>query len=197
MIPRRVKLRGFLSYKEEQEIRFEGSPLWMLSGVNGSGKSSVFDAITFALFGHHRGGSIQASELMNKDSTQLGVEFEFSLDGDVFLISRTLKRNTQGKSSGTQQISRRVDDSLQDSHWEPVPDTNKKTDFDRWVADKIGLNYETFTSSVLLLQGRAEKLLDSSPKGRAELLGSIVDLERFQKLHERATSKKNALKGTV
>lgn len=197
MIPRRIKLRGFLSYKEEQDIRFEGSPLWMLSGMNGSGKSSIFDAITFALFGHHRGGAIQASELMNKDSTQLGVEFEFSIDGEVYQITRTLKRNNQGRTSGTQQISKRIMDSLDDAHWEPVPDTNKKVDFDQWIGDKIGLNYETFTSSVLLLQGRAEKLLDSSPKGRAELLASIVDLERFQKLHERATTKKNALKGLV
>ena len=57
MIPQRVKLSGFLSYKDEQEIRFDESPLWMLSGVNGSGKSSIFDAVTFALFGHHRGGA--------------------------------------------------------------------------------------------------------------------------------------------
>ena len=56
MIPQRVKLSGFLSYKDEQEIRFDESPLWMLSGTNGSGKSSIFDAVTFALFGHHRGG---------------------------------------------------------------------------------------------------------------------------------------------
>ena len=51
MIPQRIKLSGFLSYKDEQEIRFHESPLWMLSGANGSGKSSIFDAVTFALFG--------------------------------------------------------------------------------------------------------------------------------------------------
>src|SRR5438105_1580867 len=65
MIPQRVKLSGFLSYKDEQEIRFDGSQLWMLSGTNGSGKSSIFDAVTFALFGHHRGGSQSATELLN------------------------------------------------------------------------------------------------------------------------------------
>ena len=40
-------------------------------------------------------------------------------------------------------------------------------EFDRWVADNIGLTYDTFTSSVLLLQGKAEKLLDSKPEGDA------------------------------
>jgi exonuclease SbcC len=197
MIPRRIRLWGFLSYKEEREIHFEGSSLWMLSGMNGSGKSSIFDAITFALFGHHRGGALQASELMNKDSNQLGVEFDFTLDGELFRVSRTMKRTAQGRISGTQQVSRQILDSLNEAHWEPALDTNKKTDFDKWIAENIGLNFETFTSSVLLLQGRAEKLLDSSPKGRAELLASIVDLERFQKLHERATQRKNTLKGQV
>ena len=48
MIPQRVKLSGFLSYKDEQEVRFDGSQLWMLSGTNGSGKSSIFDAVTYA-----------------------------------------------------------------------------------------------------------------------------------------------------
>ena len=72
-----------------------------------------------------------------------------------------------------------------------------KTDFDKWVHDKIGLNYETFTSSVLLLQGRAEKLLDSKPSGRAEVLASIVDLERYQKLHEKANARKLLLKSKL
>jgi DNA repair exonuclease SbcCD ATPase subunit len=51
-----VRLEGFLCYKEPQEVRFADGPLWMLSGLNGSGKSSVFDAVT-CVFGQHRGGS--------------------------------------------------------------------------------------------------------------------------------------------
>ena len=75
MIPRRVSLRGFLCYREEQEIDFAGSTLWMLAGLNGSGKSAIFDAVTYALFGHHRGGSQHAAEFINKDSDGLAVEF--------------------------------------------------------------------------------------------------------------------------
>ena len=48
MIPQRVELKGFLCYKEEQEIGFDGNAtLWMLSGLNGSGKSAIFDAVTY------------------------------------------------------------------------------------------------------------------------------------------------------
>ena len=171
MITQRVKLSGFLSYKDEQEIPFTGSPLWMLAGVNGSGKSSVFDAVTYALFGHHRGGSQNAAELINKESTALAVEFDFTLDGHLFRIRRTLKRGARGNTTGTQQLFRHAGSSPgNEDGWEAVPDTNKKVDFDAWVHARVGLTYETFTSSVLLLQGKAEKLLDSKPSGRAEVL---------------------------
>ena len=198
MIPVRVKMSGFLSYKDEQEIPFSGSPLWMLAGVNGSGKSSVFDGVTYALFGHHRGGSQNAAELINKESNALAVEFDFTLDGRLYRIKRTLKRSARGNVTGTQQIFHHAGSALgNEDGWEAVPDTNKKVDFDAWIGEHVGLSYETFTSSVLLLQGKAEKLLDSKPSGRAEVLAGIVDLARYQRLHEKANARRLALKGQL
>ncbi|MCZ2342947.1 MAG: SMC family ATPase [Bacteroidales bacterium] len=190
MIPQRVRIAGFLSYKEEQEIRFEGAPVWMLTGTNGSGKSAVFDALTYALFGYHRGGSQNANELINKESSAMSVEFDFLQDHTRYRIRRTLRRSKRGTIAGTQQIFHQPGGSAASDNWEPVPDTGKKVDFDRWIHDRIGLDYEIFTSSVLLLQGKAEKLLDSKPSGRAEVLAGIVDLERYQRLHEKANTKK-------
>jgi exonuclease SbcC len=182
MIPRRVRLEGVLCYKEAQEIRFDNGSLWMLSGLNGSGKSTVFDAVTYSLFGHHRGGSQDAHELINKDSDRAGIEFDFSLDDKRYRAYRTLQRTKQGKAKGTQQIFLLHDDDKK----EPVKDTHLKKGFDDWVTEHIGLNYDTFTSSVLLLQGKAEKLLDSTAKGRFEVLAGIVDLEHYERLHRRA-----------
>src|SRR5437763_413246 len=104
MIPQRVKLKGFLCYKEEQEICFDGASLWLLAGGNGSGKSTVFDALTYALFGHHRGGSQDAHELINKDSDRALIEFDFSLDGHHYQVCRTLQRTKQSRGRGTQQV---------------------------------------------------------------------------------------------
>src|SRR6185369_15986509 len=191
MIPQRVKLSGFLSYKDEQEIRFDESPLWMLSGTNGSGKSSIFDAVTFALFGHHRGGSQSAVELINKESNTLAVEFDFTVEKQLYRIKRTVRKRASGVAS-TQQAMQRVEDS-----WQAIPDSNYKAKFDAWVKETIGLDYETFTSSVLLLQGKSEKLLDSTPAGRAGVLARIVDLERYQKLHGKADDKRRALKSEL
>ncbi len=197
MIPHRIELKGFLCYKDEQEVRFDGAAtLWMLSGLNGSGKSSVFDAVTYALFGHHRGGGQHALELINKDSEALLVVFDFLLDGRLYRAKRTLRRNTRGGATGTQQIFRREGDNG-DSKWIPIEGTSQKREFDGWVADHVGLNYETFTSSVLLLQGKADKLLDSKPEGRREVLAGIVDLERYEKLHRAADEKRKLLEGEL
>ena len=58
MIPKRVTLENFLSFGPKTEIAFtDDEPLWVLGGSNGVGKSAVFDAITFCLFGAHRGGA--------------------------------------------------------------------------------------------------------------------------------------------
>jgi DNA repair exonuclease SbcCD ATPase subunit len=195
MIPQRVYLRGFLSYRDEQEVRFDGSSLWMLSGLNGSGKSSVFDAVTYALFGHHRGGRVEAHELINKDSNGAVVEFDFTQDGEQYRAKRTLQRDAKGGARGTQQISRwQPGTNGEGGKWVAVEDTGRRAEFERWVREHIGLNFETFTSSVLLLQGKAEKLLDSTAKGRFEVLAGIVDLERYQKLHEKADGQRKALK---
>src|SRR5262245_1848443 len=123
MIPKRIKLSGFLCYKDEQEIAFDGSSLWMLAGLNGSGKSSIFDAVTYAIFGHHRGGRADAVELINKNATGLSVEFDFTIDGQLFQARRTLRRRTTGVA-GTQQIYRWLDNKFV-----PVEDTQRKTEF--------------------------------------------------------------------
>jgi exonuclease SbcC len=198
VIPQRVRLKGFLCYKDEQEVRFDGaSTLWMLSGLNGSGKSSIFDAVTYALFGHHRGGGQHAHELINKDGDSLLAEFDFLLDGKLYQAKRTLRRNTRGTATGTQQILRREGGYNGTGKWVPVEGTGQKREFDAWVEEHVGLTYETFTSSVLLLQGKAEKLLDSKPEGRREVLAGIVDLERYERLHRAADEKRKQIEGEL
>src|SRR5262249_2255557 len=148
---------------------------------------------TYALFAYVRDRSQDAADLINTGENGFTVEFDFQLEGQIYRIRRTLKRRA-ASTAATQQILKFQPTS---EDFEPIADTQKRAEFDRWVRQHIGLDYKTFTSSVLLLQGRAEKLLDSTAKGRAEVLASIVDLERYQRLHERADGERKKLKGQV
>jgi exonuclease SbcC len=192
MIPLKITLKGFLCYREERTIALDPtSSLWMLSGHNGSGKSTIFDALTFALFGHHRGGGRGASELINRHSDGLVVEFVFQLGTEVYRIRRTAKLNAAGSVTSTQQIYQGEPKGDGEYKWTAVPNTtNLRDGFQPWIRDKIGLTYETFTSSVLLLQGQAEKLLSSKPEERRQVLASIVDLERYESLYDHAIVKR-------
>jgi exonuclease SbcC len=188
MIPVRIRLKGFLSYKEEQTIDFEGASLWVLAGPNGSGKSTIFDAITYALFNAHRGGQQNAEELIHKQAQALEVDFQFRIRDKHYRVYRTLKkiRSKGGKTraSGTRQAYER-----HSGDWIPIPDTDKEEGFKNWIKSLLGFDYETFTSSVLLLQGQAEKLLQYKPKERFEVLKHVVDLERYDRLCQCAEEK--------
>lgn len=183
MIPLRVSVKGFMSYRDEAEIAFEGAPLWVLAGPNGAGKSAIFDAITYALYGVHRGGAQNAKALINHDAKGLVVEFDFAIGDEAYRVKRTLGR----KGTPTVQAF-----SLAGGEAEPVAETETKAGFDRWVLDTIGLDARTFTASVLLQQGRSEALLEADPKVRHEMLGQIIDLSAYERLHERADARYKA-----
>jgi DNA repair protein SbcC/Rad50 len=74
MVPVRIAVRGFLSYRDRAEVTFEGRALWMLCGRNGAGKSALFDAITFALYGSGRFGDKIVQDYIHHDQKDMEVE---------------------------------------------------------------------------------------------------------------------------
>lgn len=188
MIPLSLTLRGFLSFRDEETLRFEHDCVQLLSGPNGTGKSSVFDAIVFALFGVHRGGSQDKGHLINKQSDTASVEFDFRMNGRSYRAERGLRRKTdrfgEEKVESTRQLY------VQDGgNWKPVPGTNRDAGFSEQLEDRIlGLSAEAFLSSVLLMQGRAEDLIEQDAKAaehRFNTLKKLVGLEYYENLHDK------------
>jgi DNA repair protein SbcC/Rad50 len=187
MIPLRLELTGFMTYRDTQVFDFCSAPLWMLEGGNGSGKSTVFDAITFALFSTYRGGKKQHIEvLINHRSANFEIVFDFAFKGQDYRIRRFAKWVTNNKQQRTDKTSQTEGLYLLPSE---ALITNNVVD---WVKEQIGLDYDSFTSSVLLLQGSSEKLILAKGKERADILLKFLDLKVYENLVVKARDAANS-----
>lgn len=185
MIPLKVTMEGFLSYQQPETFDFSERPLWMLSGDNGAGKSSVFDAITFVLFKEHRGGKQNAADLINWQRDRLKVTFEFQVKTERYRAERTAEH----RGAATRRISR-----WDGAQWQILPDGTSDGGFADHVQRILGMDYATFTSSALLRQGKVDRILDVAPPERFQLLSQIVDLSQYQELHEKAKLRQNTFR---
>jgi|SRR5579859_3091707 len=194
MIPVRIKLEGFLSYCDETILEFDSAPLWMLSGPNGAGKSAIFDAISYVLYGQHRGGKQGAQQLINHQSDRLIVEFDFRLGEDVFRAKRTYTHKGKATrevihlSGPNRPIAKRTGPVI-------VPSTDEEAEYDEWIVKNVGLSSKTFLASAMLRQGESDALLRMKSKERHDVLLELVDLSAYQRLAERAADKHTAAKG--
>lgn len=180
MIPISVRMSGWMRYREEQVADFSGGRLIAICGENGAGKSSIFDAIVFALYGRHRLGKHQASQLISEDLDRLSVEFEFETDGERYLVRRSRTKKAGGGDQGLWIWDEGASD------WTNVPGTEKEDGLDRTVAQVVRLSYEAFTSSFILQQNEATEFLDADPKPRFEIISSLIGLKEYETLEKSA-----------
>src|SRR6266536_874947 len=161
MIPLRLTLENFMCYREKTEIDFRGSIIWALCGHNGSGKSTIFDAMRYALYGEHRAGKQKIEALIHRSATvasSFTIEFDFAIGDNEYRVQRTYSQ----KKKGTMQAYYLAGpDAPTPGKPGPLPiaGTHMKDGFDIWVLKTIGLDERAFTVSVLLLQGQSDKLL--------------------------------------
>ena len=178
MIPKRVTVENFLSFRTETAICFsDDEPLWVLGGPNGIGKSAVFDAMTYCLFAQHRCGTQDADALIHHGEDRFRVSFEFEFNAADYRIVRNKKRRA---AAPTQSVERRID-----GQWHRIDGVDGVKATNQWIVDTLGLNFASFQASILLRQGEAEKILDAGGAERMAILKSVLGLERFESLAAR------------
>ncbi|HEU5382304.1 MAG TPA: SMC family ATPase [Ktedonobacteraceae bacterium] len=191
MIPLGLTLENFMCYREETKIDFRGSPIWALSGHNGAGKSTIFDAMRYALYGEHRAGKQNVEELIHRGAVKASsftIAFDFAVGENEYRVRRTYSR---GKRGTMEAIYLAGPDAPVPGRPGPqhIPGTENKDGFEQWVLNTIGLNEQAFTVSVLLLQGQSDKLLKLGSPKRHEVLTHIINLKRYDDLAKRAAEK--------
>jgi exonuclease SbcC len=172
MRPRELTMRGFRSYQEEVTFDFRDRRLVGVVGPIGAGKSTILDAIAFALFGRTPRVQKETRSLINQISDAAHVQLTFEAGGDVWRVTRVLKRKGQGQV----QLVRLLTDEPNAAHDEPVL-------LERPVRERIerllGMDFDTFGRSVLLAQNRFAEFLLASDAPRNAVLKGVFGYERF------------------
>ena len=178
MIPVKLTISGFLSYREPAEIDFTGLHVACITGRNGAGKSTMLDAMTWALFGEARKNDDSVINDNAPDQTAK-VDFEFRYENASYLARR---QKTRGKSTIAEFFIRSEDGSAWKALTEKrVADTNKR------ICDILHLDYRTFINVSFFLQGKADQFTGQNATERKKILSNILDLDVWEDYKARTT----------
>ena len=185
MIPIKLCISGFLSYRDPVELDFEGFDLACISGPNGAGKSSLLDAITWALFGEARGKDKDA--LINLGSKTAEVSLTFKYEDNIYRVQRTTPR---GKTTVLEfQI-------LDDDQWRPLTERSARETQAR-INQTLRLDYDTFINASFFLQGKADEFTQKKASERKAVLGNILGLEIWETYKERTADRRKEIESAV
>ncbi|GAB5491732.1 MAG: SMC family ATPase [Phototrophicaceae bacterium] len=180
MIPVRLELHNFLPYRSPDPIFFEGIHLAALIGQNGSGKSSLLDAITWALWGRAR--ARRDDDLVHLGQTEMYIQLDFEQEGTTYRVVR--RRKTGKRGQGQLDLFILQDDEQPRTINEPsMRATQSKID------EILRLDYETFINSAFLQQGKADAFTTKTPAERKKILSDILGLEQWSVYEDRVKVK--------
>ena len=183
MIPTKLRLQGFLSYQEETLLDFSSLHVACISGMNGAGKSSILDAITWCLFGEARQRN---DALINLNSESAEVELEFQYENNGYRVYRARKRT---KNTQLEFFIKN------ESEWKDISERTIKATQDL-ITQTLNMDYETFINASFFLQGKSDQFARQTPGKRKEILTKILGLEKWETYKTQALQQRRELEQT-
>lgn len=196
MRPIKLTISAFGPYAGEKIIDLDklgDSGLYLITGDTGAGKTTIFDAITYALYGAPSGTNRESNMLRSKyaqASTPTYVNLVFEYRGQIYTIKRNPEymRPKLRSESGETKESANADLSLPDGSV-----ISKIKDVDSKIEEILGINKKQFTQIVMIAQGDFQKILNSSSEERRIIFRQIFKTHEFEKLTEKLRERKNTL----
>jgi exonuclease SbcC len=187
----RLEIAAFGPFAGTERIDFDrlsAHGLFLLNGATGAGKTSVLDAICFALYGSVPGARQDGKRLRSdhaEAATEPRVTCEFSAKGRHFEVSRSPawdKPSARGKNGFTVQQANTLLRERIDGAW--VEKSGRNDEAGAEITDVLGMNREQFTRVVMLPQGDFAAFLRSKASDRLELLQSLFGTQRFEAVEQ-------------
>lgn len=205
MRPLRLMFEGFGSYRDHTDVQLSDVDFFVLTGPTGAGKSTVIDALCFALYGTvprwGKGNVIRNALAPSVNEGKVCLVFEAA--GGRYAAVRLLRRTAQGNVQTKEARLDRLDDSVP-----PDADLTKileavaesKAEGDKVtgaVAELLGIGYEQFTQCVVLPQGRFAEFLQAKPGDRQDLLIQLLAYAVYEDVGQRARERAKVATGRL
>lgn len=172
MRPLALEVEGFTAFRERTCVEFEDADLFALTGPTGAGKSSLIDAMIFALYGSvPRLGGNRVTPLISQGSQRARVKLDFTLGDDHYTAVRVVHDRKPSEVR-----LQRDDDVL----------AAKAGEFDAQIEELIGLDFGQFTTCVVLPQGQFARFLNATPGDRQKLLRQLLGLDMYVEMRQLA-----------
>jgi exonuclease SbcC len=173
MIPLQLKLKNFLSYRQAA-LDFRGLHVACVCGQNGAGKSSLLEAIAWAIWGESR--ATNEDDVIHQGETEVQVEFTFSCRQQTYRVLRTRVRGQ------TSSLELQIETP---SGFRPLTERGMRAT-QQLILQHLRLDYETFVNSAYLRQGRADEFMLKRPGERKQILADLLKLDQYDEAAETA-----------
>lgn len=200
MKPLKLTIQGFGSYGEKAVIDFTNSKgIFLITGKTGSGKTTIFDAMVYALYGKTSGSNRSSKEMISSfcsEKQDAFVELEFILKDEKYTISRTMHQVVS-------KINPRIDNTVcliyPDGRINTRTGKSKTTNEDSATAEiekLIGLNADEFCQICILPQGEFVRILTAGTENREKILNTVFNTRVYQNFEEKITTLKKQYETT-
>ncbi|MFT7560097.1 MAG: exonuclease SbcC [Flavobacteriales bacterium] len=205
MKPIQLTMSAFGPFAESVSIDFEAlgeSPLFLLNGATGAGKTSILDAICFALYGKTTGGEREGSQMrcdLAAEDLLCEVEYTFSL-GSIRYRVRRLPEQARAKKSGEGFTQRKPEAQvyrIDEGGSEQLLVAAKVSDANACVEGLLGLDAEQFRQVMVLPQGKFRQLLMADSKDREKIFGQLFQTHIYKKIEERLKDSASGIRRAV
>ncbi|CAH2465740.1 MULTISPECIES: AAA family ATPase [Bacillus cereus group] len=202
MRPIQLIMTAFGPYKQKEVIDFKDlgeHRIFAISGNTGAGKTTIFDAICYVLYGEASGEERSDTNMLRSqfadDNVYTSVELTFQLKGKSYEIKRQLGHKKQGNKTITGHAVELYE--VIDEEKFPCVDRFHVTDVNKKVEDLIGLSKHQFSQIVMLPQGEFRKLLTSETENKEEILRRIFKTDRYKLMREILDQKRKQWKDVL
>lgn len=173
MKPLKLLLAGFRSFRAEQTLDFAGLDLFAIVGDTGAGKSSILEAIVYALYNKSTFSERDVKQLIALDADTMRVDLEFEAGGARYTVIRSASR-----PAGRPSVHALRRPSQPDYRFDGEQAVNEE------IRRITGLEYATFIKTVVLPQGRFADLLTAADSERIRVLGELLGLDEIDRIRE-------------